>query len=165
MQRRRSAPSRNRATVNRLLIALPEEDYVRLLPHMTVVPLRVRQVLHHRESPIRHVYFPNDGMCSFTTVMRNGSMVEVATVGREGMVGLGAFLGGNRALSETFVQSARPTSTPVRLPVNVFSRELARQGALDEIVGRYSQAFVSSLMHASRATRCIPSTSAVLAGC
>jgi CRP-like cAMP-binding protein len=146
MKTRPTASSRNRGIANRLLGALPDDDYQRLLPDMKIVPLTLKQVLHRRGRPIRHVYFPNDGICSFTAVMRDGAMVEVATAGKEGMVGIRTFLGGNRALSEAFVQSATSTSTAVQLPTELFGRELARHGALEEIMQRYSQAFLASLM-------------------
>lgn len=146
MYRRRTVPSPDRGIANRLLAALPEDDYQRLRPDMKIVPLTVKQVLHHRERPIRYVYFPNDGVCSFTAVMQDGTRVEVATVGKEGMVGVRTLLGGNRSLSETFVQSAAPTSTAVRLRIDLFKRELARHGALEQVMQRYLQAFLSSLM-------------------
>jgi CRP-like cAMP-binding protein len=146
MNRRRTAPSTARGIANRLLGALPDDAYQRLLPDMKVVPLKLKQVLHRQGRPIRYVYFPNDGVCSFTAVMQNGAMVEVATVGREGMVGLRTFLGGDRAFSEAFVQSATSSSTAVQLPLELFRRELARHGALEEIMQRYSQAVLASLM-------------------
>jgi CRP-like cAMP-binding protein len=127
-------------------MALPNDDYQRLRPDMKTVPLTLKQVLHQRERPIRFVYFPNDGVCSYTTVMRDGTKVEVATVGKEGMVGIRTLLGGNRSVSETFVQSASRNSTAVRLPIDCFRRELARHGALEEVLQRYSQAFLASVM-------------------
>ena len=146
MNRRRTTRSSDHGITNRLLAALPDDDYERLLPDMKIVPLTVKQVLHQRERPIRHVYFPNGGVCSFTAVMQNGTRVEVATVGKEGMVGIRTFLGGNHPFSETFVQSASPDSTAVQLPTELFRQELARHAALEQLMQRYSQAFLSSLM-------------------
>lgn len=77
---------------NRLLAALPRDDYHRLLPHLKTVPIDVKQVLHKYGETVKDVYFPNTGVCSMTTVMANGSMVEVATIGNEGLVGINAFL-------------------------------------------------------------------------
>lgn len=51
---------------NRLLAALPDEDFQRILPHLKTVPLTAKQVLLKRGDPIRHVFFPNGGMCSVT---------------------------------------------------------------------------------------------------
>ena len=50
-------------------------------------------MLHPRNEEIREVFFPNGGLASITTVMRDGAMVEIATIGDEGMVGMNAFFG------------------------------------------------------------------------
>src|SRR5256885_12050563 len=51
-------------------------------------------LLHKPGEPIREVYFPGGGFCSMLTVLEDGGMVEIATVGREGMVGVSAVLDG-----------------------------------------------------------------------
>ena len=43
--------------------------------------------------PVRQVFFLNGGVASMTTVMKDSSMVEIATVGDEGLVGINAFFG------------------------------------------------------------------------
>jgi CRP-like cAMP-binding protein len=71
---------------------MPDEDFRRLLPDLTTIPIRTKQVLHKQGEPIRQVYFPNGGVCSITTVLSDGTTVEAATVGDEGMLGVEAFL-------------------------------------------------------------------------
>jgi len=78
--------------LNRLLAALPAADYARILQSLTVVPLKLKEILHKPGEPIRDVYFPCGGFCSMLTVLEDGSMVEIATVGREGMIGVSAVL-------------------------------------------------------------------------
>src|SRR6185436_4815404 len=77
---------------NRLLAALSAADYTRILPSLTVVPLKLKDFLHKPGEPIRHVYFPGGGFCSMLTVLEDGGMVEIATIGREGMIGVSAVL-------------------------------------------------------------------------
>ena len=55
---------------------------------LEIVPLESRQVLSSPGEPPKYVYFPRGGFLSSTIVMENGAMVEVATIGREGMAGL-----------------------------------------------------------------------------
>ena len=43
--------------------------------------------------PIREIFFQNGGVASVTAVMHDGAMVEIATIGDEGLVGIDAFLG------------------------------------------------------------------------
>ena len=47
--------------LNRLLAALPAADYARILPSLTVVPLKLKDMLHKPGEPIRDVYFPGGG--------------------------------------------------------------------------------------------------------
>src|SRR5690349_4377336 len=78
---------------NRILAALPEDDYSRLASHLEPIALPSREVLHEAETPIRWVYFPTSGMVSLVLVMSDGALAEVGMVGREGMVGVSVFLG------------------------------------------------------------------------
>src|SRR5260370_16571037 len=77
---------------NRLLAALPAEDFRRLRPYLKTVPLVLKQVLHKQGEPIRHIYFPNGGVVSITTVLASGTQVEAATVGEKRILAVEAFL-------------------------------------------------------------------------
>lgn len=113
--------------------------------------MTLRHVFHKRGEPIRHVYFPNGGVCSVTSTMKNGAAVEVATVGDEGMLGIGAFWGdGVMATGETLCQVSDTSAE--RLTVEAFRREVGRKGAFHEIVGRYSQGALALMM---QSTACI----------
>ena len=113
-----AAPARQ---TNCLLAGLPSDVAERLRPDFTTRPGKVRQVLYRQGDPIEYVYFPNDCVASVTSVLATGAMVETATVGDEGMVGIEAIFA-ERAVStgETIVQvpeqrsrdSARPRSEP-----------------------------------------------------
>jgi CRP-like cAMP-binding protein len=76
---------------NRLLAALPADEFRRLLPQLKTVPIRVRQVIHKNGEPFSAVYFLNGGVASITTILSDGTTVEAATVGDEGMLGVEAF--------------------------------------------------------------------------
>jgi CRP-like cAMP-binding protein len=123
---------------NRLLAALPAADYTRILPSLTVVPLKLKDILHKPGEPIRDVYFPGGGFCSMLTVLEDGSMVEVATIGREGMVGVSALLDGTPVTSAAMVQGE--TDTCYRMTVDAFRREIDRRGAFHELMAHYTQA-------------------------
>src|SRR5258708_39367476 len=78
-------------THNRILGLLPSKDSQRLRKHMKLVDLPLGKSLYDPYVPLEHVYFPEDGVASLLTQLDNGIETEVATVGREGMVGLLAF--------------------------------------------------------------------------
>jgi CRP-like cAMP-binding protein len=130
---------------NRLLAALPDEDFRRILPDLTTVPIRTKLVLQKQGEPFRHVYFPNGGVCSITTVLADGTTVEAATVGDEGMLGVEAFLTDNAmAPGETVVQV--PDTDAMMMSVGDFRREIAKHGALHDLLGRYTQVVIAQMM-------------------
>jgi hypothetical protein len=91
---------------NRLLASLPTIEYDRIARHLRLESAVVGDSLHDHGRRIDNVYFPNGGVFSITNRMRDGEMVEVATVGREGMLGVGVFLGDRSATGRTFLQVA-----------------------------------------------------------
>jgi CRP-like cAMP-binding protein len=148
----RPPPSRNRPppaqSQNLLLAALPLEDYERLAPALEVVPLTLKEILHKPGEPVRHVYFPGGGgFCSMLTVLQDGGMVEVATIGREGMVGVSAVLDGGRVPSCAMVQAE--TETCYRMTTEALRRETDRHGALYHLLTHYSQALMGFVMQST----------------
>ena len=131
-------------SINKLLAALPADEYQRVSSELTWRTLKVRQVLHKHGEPISEVYFPGRSVCSITNVMEDGGVVEVATVGREGLVGVSAVFGAPVASGEAFVQVAAEPAAVMSL--DAFRREMERRGVFYEAVTRYSQAFVNMLM-------------------
>src|SRR4051812_13349217 len=95
----RPPPAQSRPK-NKLLAGLPPEDFERLRPHLRTLPIKSKQVVHPLHERIRDIVFPNGGVASVTTVMQNGAMVENATVGDEGLLGMDVFFGGDIAMGE-----------------------------------------------------------------
>lgn len=91
-------------TANRLLAGLPENELAALRPHATLVSLERRALLYRSEQPIEHVYFLIDGIASLLSVMTDGTGVETATIGREGMVGMPVFHGVNMTAEQALMQ-------------------------------------------------------------
>src|SRR3984893_7095624 len=132
---------------NKLLAALPPADYRRLLPSLTTLPFPFKHVLHKQDEKIIAIYFPGGGCCSVTSVMTDGRMVEVATIGNEGMIGNTVFLGGDVAVGEAFVQV--PDGDGQSMPVEAFRKELDRRGSFYDLMSRYSQALQGLMMQST----------------
>src|SRR3954464_4976549 len=151
MVKKRGAPSTNppppAANPNRLLAALPDADYARILPSLTVVPLKVKHVLHTTGERVEYVYFPGGGFCSKLATLTDGGMVEVATIGREGMVGTQAVLDRGPEHSTTMVQGE--IETCYRMTADDFRREMDRRGPFYTTVTRYAQAFVGCIIQST----------------
>jgi CRP-like cAMP-binding protein len=135
---------------NHLLAALPAKDFRRLLPLLTTVPIRLKQVLQKPGEPLRAVYFLNGGAASIVTILADGTMVEAATVGCEGMLGIEAFLSVRPvARGKTLMQVQVPDTDAERLSVEDFRREVAVGGALHDLMGRYTQVIIAHLMQST----------------
>jgi len=132
---------------NLLLSSLPLEEQERILTLLEVTPLNVKELLHKPGELIEHVYFPGGGFCSIVTVLEDGEMVEVAAVGREGMVGVTAEAGWLPLSSAAMVQAS--TDICYRMTSAVFRREMERRGAFHDVVTRYTQALMGVIMQAT----------------
>jgi CRP-like cAMP-binding protein len=121
---------------NRLLAALPVEEYRSLLPRLKSVHLPLRQVLEEAGDPVTHAYFPRTGMLSLIVVLGDGAGVEVGTVGNEGMVGLPLFLGPPVAPTRAVCQLP---SDAVRLDAAAFTALVRSSDAFQRVLCQYAQ--------------------------
>jgi CRP-like cAMP-binding protein len=145
-----SARNRPRRTAvqNLLLAALPKIDRDRIIPTLDVIPLKLKDRLHEPGARIDHVYFPGGGFCSIVTVLEDGNMVEVATIGREGMIGATAVLDGKTtSTSASMVQGE--TDICYRMTADAFRREMDRHGAFYGLLGHYAQALMGFIMQST----------------
>ena len=132
---------------NRLLAALPRTVRDRLLPSLDTVPLILKDFLYRPGERVEYVYFPGSGFCSIVTVLENGSMVEVATIGREGMVGMPAALDGHPVASATMVQGAADTC--YRMTAAAFRHEMDWHGPFFELLMHFSKALMGFVMQST----------------
>jgi CRP-like cAMP-binding protein len=123
------------AATNRLLAALPLADRRRFLARCEHVELVAGEVLYQADSPLRHVYFPTGAFISMVTPLAACAGLEVALVGREGMVGVAPLLGVLVSPLNHLVQGA---GSAWRMPVGTFRSALARSPALRRRLGRYA---------------------------
>ena len=132
-----SANSDKLVVKNRILSALPAEEYKRLLPNLKPVALEYKQVIYEPNKPIRYVYFPNDGViCLLSTVMGR-TAVEIGLLGNEGMLGIPIFLGTNSTPHLAIVQAS---GSALRLKANFLREEFKHGGRLQDILLRFTQA-------------------------
>jgi CRP-like cAMP-binding protein len=89
---------------NRLLLALPPRNLNHLLPDLDYVECRRQQVLIDADSALDHVFFPDSGVVSVVAVYPDGSIIEMATIGREGSTGFQAVFGAKTSSVRLLVQ-------------------------------------------------------------
>lgn len=123
---------------NRLLALLPQVEYQRLIPRLQSVYLPFHYLLYQTRAPIKYVYFPTNCMISAMTRMESGAAIEVATIGREGMAGLTAFIGAMSSPNEVIVQIA---GDGLRMSVDVLKEECSRDSTLRQLLIQYFAAY------------------------
>lgn len=124
-------------TKNRILAALPDEEYERLRPRFDTVALEHGKIIYHPGDPIRHVYFPLDAIISIVVILENGATVEVGFVGSEGMAGFPVVLGTNTSFHQVMVQVA---GSAVRMSADALRSECSQCTPLQAILLRYAMA-------------------------
>jgi CRP-like cAMP-binding protein len=141
---------RSTVPMNRLLAALPAEEWEILRPDLEEVPLPFRQGLYEPERPVEHVYFPHSGVVSLVTEFEDGSAVEVGTVGPEGIVGLPIFLEDETMACRAFVQVPGKAA---RIGVDAYKRAIKACPHLHRLLSRYTLALVNMLAQNSACNR------------
>jgi len=127
---------------NRLLAALPEEDYQKLLPFLEHVALPLGMAVYESGAKQGHVYFPTSSIVSLLYVLADGASAEIAVTGSEGLVGIALFMGGETTPSRAVVQSA---GHGYRLSAAVLKKEFEGGGALQHLLLRYTQALITQM--------------------
>ena len=91
-------------TRNRLLDALPRKVFRAYEKALEPVELKLKQILHRPDRKVDNVYFPISGVLSMVNEPNRGEIVEIATIGREGMSGLPVILEAGSMTARTLVQ-------------------------------------------------------------
>jgi len=116
------------------LLSLPDtRNY--LLSELKIVTLNVNQVLYEQGDKIDHVYFPLDAVVSSLAIMEDGTTIETAMVGREGVVGISTILGSGRSRQWSWVSIS---GTAIQLEARFLDRLFVQnEGALKALMRSY----------------------------
>ncbi len=127
---------------NRLLAALPDEDYEALRPFLDPVELPLGMALYESGGVQGYVYFPTSAIVSLLYVLENGSSAEIAVTGCEGLVGIALFMGGETTPSRAVVQSA---GTGYRIKAAALKTRFEAGGGLQLLLLRFTQALITQM--------------------
>jgi cAMP-binding proteins - catabolite gene activator and regulatory subunit of cAMP-dependent protein kinases len=127
---------------NRLLAALPQEEYERLVPYLEQVPLALGEVIYESGEHLNHVYFPTTAIISLLYLMEDGSSAEMGLAGNEGVVGIALFMGGDTMPNRAVVQSA---GGALRMKAKALQTEFALGSQFQRLLLRYTQALITQI--------------------
>ena len=135
---------------NHLLAALPTAEFEPLAAHLELVPMPLGEVLYQPGGQMQHAYFPTTAVVSLHYVMENGASAEIAGVGREGVIGIALFMGGNTTPSSAVVHTA---GHAFRLEGHLLRQEFNRAGLMQRLLLRYTQALITQMMQTGACNR------------
>jgi len=128
---------------NRLLLALPSSNLKRLMPELEQIRCQRGQILMDADSPLDHVYFPDTGVVSVVAVYADGSIIEMATIGREGCTASQAIFGAKHSSVRLLVQIP---GSATKMSRSAFTRAMGSMPAFRSIMYAYIQAFLEQVM-------------------
>jgi CRP-like cAMP-binding protein len=146
-------PQLERGRSNRFLAILPPHDFALLTPHLRTVTLEHGVMLHDAAEEIERVYFPHGGMISLVAVMQSGAAVEIATIGRAGVIGASTGLGEKHSVGRAIVQLP---STAAWLSASQFHAAANRSQAIRDLIVRYNNLLLAQVQQSVACTALHP---------
>jgi CRP-like cAMP-binding protein len=135
---------------NRLLAALPKNEYMNLLPELTPVVLDFGEILYEPGDAIRHVYFPNNSVISLLSTAAERAPLEVGMVGNEGMTGLSVFMGIDKANTRGLVKAG---GSAFRMKSATLRKISNHASSLHSILHRYTYSLLTQISQSSACSR------------
>lgn len=128
---------------NRILALAEFNNGAALLQNAQTVPLAEKRVLFEPGDPITHIYFPHTGVVSLLILSESGSALEAATIGREGVVGLGGLMSGDVSFTRQVVQLP---GTATQIARKAFLDALEQSPVLRKVFAAHSDAFAAQIL-------------------
>src|SRR6185437_16190598 len=128
---------------NRLLLALPARNLKRLMPELEHIRCQREQVLMDADSSLDHVFFPDSGVVSVVAVYADASIIEMATIGREGCAGVQAVFGARSSSARLLVQIP---GSAAKISRAAFMRATESMPSFRGLMYAYVQAFLEQVM-------------------
>jgi len=113
------------------------------MPKLEHIPIQREQVLIDADSALDHVYFPDNGVVSVLAVYADGSMIEMATIGREGYTGVQAAFGAKTSSARFLVQIPGSAAKMSRV---AFRRAMQSMPSFRNLTYAYVQAFLEQVL-------------------
>jgi len=113
------------------------------MPELEQISCQRAEVLMDADSALDHVFFPDSGVISVVAVYADGSVIEMATIGREGCSGVQAILGAKRSSVQLLVQIPGSAAKMSRV---AFMQAMQSMPSFRSVVNAYVQAFLEQVM-------------------
>ena len=127
---------------NWLLNAFESESRARIDPYLERVEAKLGDLICEAGDTLHHAYFPDGAVISLLTVLKNGSAIETANIGREGALGLLAVMYDRTAFNRSLVQLEGGL---FRLPLVVLRKEFERSAHLRHLFASFTGTLLAQI--------------------
>jgi CRP-like cAMP-binding protein len=138
------------STDNEILTALSRQQYPVLFSELEPVQLSRGKIIYHPAEQISSAFFIISGVVSLLSTTSDGSTIQVAMAGKEGVLGTPAMRGINKPPYQVMVQIP---VIAMRVRVDVLINEFNRDGPLRDLVLRYVQALIWEISQSAACNR------------
>lgn len=145
--------SKTTKPANRLLAALPEKEYERLLFRSEPFDLNFNETLYQPDGIINDVYFPESGFITLLSTAERRASIRVAVIGNEGLIGLPVFLGTSKSINLAVVEGA---GTALKMKSVDLLNICELGGVLPYLLRRYTNLFITQINQILICTRFHP---------
>jgi CRP-like cAMP-binding protein len=150
MTRQHPRPASADPKTNRLLAGLEPEDYDALMRESKVVPLKFRKRLLTQDKGIDAAYFPITSMISLLVTTDSQPQMEMATIGKEGVVGASEIFQKQGAMGLNLVQIP---GTAVRIDANALLKLTESRPAIKQLIDQHLFALMRQILHGAACNR------------
>lgn len=135
---------------NKILAALPREEFDQIAAKLRTVPLKLGEILYMPEQKIEHVYFVTSGVVSLLAALENGATVEAGVIGPEGMAGISVILGADSTPNQALIQA---DGHALRMSSEDIRTEFRKGGKLRDLLLRYTHTLFTQVAQTAACNR------------
>jgi CRP-like cAMP-binding protein len=138
---------------NRILRGLPDAELKLMAADLLPATFALNETVFEQGAPLEEVYFPVEASFSVIKLLRDGTAIEVSTVGKEGMGGIVAVLRAKTHTARTIIQLP---GAAYRMSIDRFHEHYKLRPHFHETITRYTQVTYYALSQAIACNRFHP---------
>lgn len=150
MTKQPERPEASDPKTNRLLARLQREDYDALMLEAKIVPLKFRKLLVRQDERVDAVYFPLTAMVSLLVTTDGQPQMEMATIGKEGVVGASELIQTQGAMGLNLIQIP---GVAVRIDANAFRKLISDRPLVERLIHQHLYALMRQILHGAACNR------------
>src|SRR5205814_4864601 len=135
---------------NKILSALPHEEYEQLRPKLRDVHFKIGEIVYQPEEAIETVYFISTGICSWLATLEDGNTVEAGVIGPEGVAGVPVLLGASSTPNQGLAQADLLVS---RISSRDLIPEFRKGGELNRLILRFVHSMFTQVAQTAACNR------------